>query len=240
MAEPDDTDAWGGRAGITRDTLTPERIDRIIAEAASFGFRYFLTHEERAASLRETLQEWTPGEDVWMFGYGSLMWNPAFHFVEKRTAKIVGWKRSFCFWTPLGRGSPEMPGLMLALEAEAGCGCEGVAYRIAADAVETELAIVWSREMLSGVYKAVWVEAEDREGRRFRALTFVVNPEHPQYAGGLPIEVKARHIAFAEGRLGPCRDYLSATAEQLAGLGVSDPYIDALGAEVLRQRLEKK
>ena len=87
-----------------------------------------------------------------MFAYGSLMWNPALEFAERSTAKIEGWRRSFCFWTPLGRGTPELPGLMLALEP--GGDCEGIAYRLAPHQVRSELAILWNREMLSGVYQA--------------------------------------------------------------------------------------
>ena len=80
------------------------------------------------------------------------MWNPALEFAEPQPCRVEGWRRSFCFWTPLGRGTPELPGLMLALER--GGACEGIAYRLAPDQVESELAILWNREMLAGIYQA--------------------------------------------------------------------------------------
>lgn len=219
---------------LQRDELTPERIDRLITEARAAGFDYFISHAERRRRLDETLKTWTPGTDAWVFAYGSLMWNPAFNFVERRPARLDGYRRSFCFWTPLGRGTPEKPGLMLGLEP--GGTCDGMAYRVAADAVPTEFAILYNREMLSGVYDAIWAEVADPTGERLRAVAFVVNPEHPQYCGALERPLKCEHIAFAEGRRGTCREYLFECADQLRGLGVRDPYIESLEAEVLRVR----
>lgn len=219
---------------LKREDFTPERIEQWAAEAAKHGFRHFLSHEQRAESLRAALADLTPGEDVWVFAYGSLMWNPAFHSVERRAARLEGWRRSFCFWTPLGRGTPDRPGLMLALER--GGACEGVAWRIAAPEARTELGVIWNREMLSGVYRAEWVDLVDRAGTALRALTFAVNPDHPQYVGGLSVESTAGHIAFAQGRNGRCCDYLFETAALLDDIGARDPYIDALTAEVRRRQ----
>ena len=170
----------------------------------------------------------------WVFGYGSLMWNPAFDYVERRPARLEGWRRSFCFWTPLGRGTPERPGLMLGVEK--GGACDGIAYRITASQVETEISILFNREMLSGIYDAVWVDCTDEEGSKLRALTFVINPQHPQYCGGMSVKTKAESMAFAEGRRGTCRAYLFECADQLRAIGVTDPYIESLEGEVLRLR----
>src|SRR5258708_23940298 len=104
------------------------------------------------------------------------MWNPAIEFAEQQPCLVEGWRRSFCFWTPLGRGTPELPGLMLALEA--GDGCEGIAYRIAPDHVRSELAILWNREMLAGGYPPRWVSTKLRDGRVVPAVTFLVDT-HP-------------------------------------------------------------
>lgn len=221
---------------LKREELTSERIDQIVADAHAAGYHFFLSSEAREASLKEALTRYQPGEDVWVFAYGSLMWNPAIEFTEATPCSIEGWRRSFCFWVPLGRGTPELPGLMLALEG--GGACEGIAYRLAPHQVHSELGILWNREMLSGVYQPRWIPAVLRDGRTVMAITFVVDPQHCQYCGDLPIERAAHHIAFAEGRRGPCRDYLANTVEHARSLGIHDPYIEELVVRVADLRGE--
>ena len=211
---------------LTREDFSSERIEQIITDARKAGYDFFLSAEQRAASLEKALTRYEPGEEVWIFAYGSLMWNPALEFVEASPCSVEGWRRSFCFWMPLGRGTPELPGLMLALEG--GGNCEGIAYRLAPDRVRSELEILWNREMLSGFYQARWVPTRLRDGRTVTAVTFVVDTAHCQYCGDLPMERAAHHIAFAEGRRGACRDYLANTAEQARLLGIHDPYIEEL------------
>lgn len=221
---------------LTREDLTSERIDLIVADAQKAGYEYFLTSEQRAASLAVALQRYKPGEEAWVFAYGSLMWNPALDFADALPGKVEGWRRSFCFWTPLGRGTPELPGLMLALEG--GGHCEGIAYRLAPHQVRSELAILWNREMLSNVYQARWVPTRLRDGRTVTAVTFVIDTSHCQYCGDLPMERAAHHIAFAEGRRGACRDYLVNTAQHARSLGIHDPYIEELMERVATLRDE--
>lgn len=221
---------------LTRDELSSERIDQIVADAHAAGYHFFLSSKEREASLKEALAACPPDQDVWVFAYGSLMWNPALEFAEAQASRVEGWRRSFCFWTPLGRGTPELPGLMLALEG--GGECEGIAYRLAADRVKSELAILWNREMLSGVYQARWVPTQLRDGRVVTAVTFVVDAKHCQYCGDLSLDRTAHHIAFAEGRRGACRDYLANTAAHARALGIHDPYIEELVARVSKMRGE--
>jgi cation transport protein ChaC len=219
---------------LTREELTAERIDQIVRDARAAGYDFFLSAEERAASLKEALKRYAPGEEAWIFAYGSLMWNPALEFAEQTTGRVQGWRRSFCFWTPLGRGTPELPGLMLALER--GGDCEGIAYRLAPHQLESELAILWNREMLAGFYRPQWVPAQLRDGRIVTAVTFEVDPSHCQYCGDLPIDKVAHHLAFAEGRRGASRDYLANTAAHARALGIVDPYIEDLVARVSRLR----
>ncbi len=211
---------------LQRDDLNSERIEQIVADARKAGYDFFLTQEEREASLKEALVRYAPGEEAWVFAYGSLMWNPALEFAEASPCHVEGWRRSFCFWMPLGRGTPELPGLMLALEG--GGSCEGIAYRLAPHQVRSELAILWNREMLSGIYQPRWVPAKLRDGRVVTAVTFVVDTGHCQYCGDLPIERAAHHIAFAEGRRGACRDYLANTAAHARALDIHDPYIERM------------
>lgn len=191
--------------------------------------RLVLPDAERMASLRAILDAAPAGGDVWVFGYGSLIWNPAFHFVEKRTARIHGYHRRFCLWTHMGRGSAEKPGLMLALEN--GGACRGVIFRIAEQAVETELDILWRREMFTGAYRPTWVTAHSA-GERIPAITFVINRGNGRYAGRLSDDTVARHIATAAGPMGHCCDYLFETVKHLAELGIRDPHLDAMANKV--------
>ena len=164
------------------------------------------------------------------------MWNPALDYAEASPCRVEGWHRSFCFWTPLGRGTPELPGLMLALER--GGACEGIAYRLAPHQVESELAILWNREMLAGFYKPQWVPATLRDGRTVTAVTFEVD------SGALPVlrrpadREQAHHMAFAEGRRGTSRDYLANTAAHARALGIHDPYIEDMVERVAHLRGE--
>jgi cation transport protein ChaC len=221
---------------LKREELTTERIEQIVQDARKAGYDFFLSAEQREASLRQALTHHAPGAEVWVFAYGSLMWNPALEFAESSTCVVQGWHRSFCFWTPLGRGTPELPGLMLALER--GGSCEGIAYRLAPEQVKSELAILWNREMLAGYYQPQWVPATLRDGRTVTAVTFEVDAGHCQYCGDLPIERQAHHIAFAEGRRGACRDYLANTAAHARALGIHDPYIEDMVARVAHLRGE--
>jgi cation transport protein ChaC len=211
---------------LKREELTSENIDRIVADARKAGYDYFLSSEQREAGFKVAMERYQPGEEAWVFAYGSLMWNPAIEFADSQPCKVEGWRRSFCFWVPMGRGTPELPGLMLALQR--GGVCEGIAYRLAPDQVRSELGIVWNREMIAGVYQPQWVPTGLRDGRTVTALTFVVDPAHCQYCGDLPLERAAHHIAFAEGRRGACRDYLANTAAHARALHIHDPYIEEL------------
>jgi len=206
---------------LTRDTIMSGVMRR---DAVTGGMRV-LTDDELAASRASMLAGRKPGDPVWVFGYGSLIWNPAFHFVEQRSGRIVGRHRQFCLWTHLGRGSPEQPGLTLALEP--GGSCTGVAFRIAAGEVASELEIVWRREMLSDAYAPRWVRVLTAEGP-VSAVAFTMNHSHPRYAGRLDEETVARVLASASGRLGRCADYLFRTIEALDALNLSDRRLHAL------------
>ena len=145
------------------------------------------------------------------------MWNPAFHHAEAGGACIFGYHRRFCMWMPMGRGSPERPGMMLALQR--GGSCHGRALRIPVAQVEAETRIVWRREMIAGGYCPTWVQAQYGD-RSVCALTFVANPLYPRYDGGVPLKDTVRAIATAEGRLGRCRDYLHNLVMHLDDLGI--------------------
>ncbi len=185
------------------------------------------------ASRRAALGGRDASQDLWIYAYGSLMWDPAVHFEEVRRARLPGHQRRFTFRTHIGRGSPDCPGLMLSIEPRPGT-CEGLAFRVAAAQAECESALLWRREMLRGAYTPRLLPMATPQGD-IMALVFVSNPEHPDHVGELPLAETARTIARAEGVMGRNRDYVEQLARQLAGLGIVDAYIDALAAELQRQ-----
>jgi cation transport protein ChaC len=215
------------RFWITRERLRDVEHLRRMREAA-LPRRRLRSDEELAASLAETLAGRHPGDAVWLFGYGSLIWNPAFYFAEQRVALIHGWHRRFCLSMDSGRGSPEQPGLMLALDR--GGACRGVAYRLADSQVDEEMLLVWRREMLSGAYHARWVEAKTAQGP-VRAITFTANRAHDRFIA-LPDEEVAERVATARGAIGSCAEYLSETVAHLETLGFRDASLERIRARI--------
>jgi len=213
-----------------REDFTPERVRRIADAALARGAVPLMSEEARRASLKAIRDSVPAGTDAWVFGYGSLMWNPAINVVDSRKAHVRGYHRTFCLTLPIGRAVPEKPGLMLGIDR--GGSVTGVAHRIAAGEVESELTILWMREMLSGVYEPRWVNADVDGHGRTRVLTFVINRYHPRYEGALPEDEAARRVAAAQGALGTNRDYLYRTVQHLAELGVEDGRMLSLAAKV--------
>jgi glutathione-specific gamma-glutamylcyclotransferase len=215
---------------LRREDFTIERVRRLADAVAKRGGIPFLSEEARRASLKAMRESVPAGQDVWVFGYGSLMWNPAIHIADSRKAHVRGYHRTFCLSLGAGRGTPERPGLMLGIDR--GGSCTGVAHRVAADQAESELSILWLREMVSGAYEPRWVSADVEGVKRLRVLTFVINRSHPRYEGQLAIEVAARRIVAAQGILGTNRDYLYRTVRHLAELGIEDGPMHALERKV--------
>jgi glutathione-specific gamma-glutamylcyclotransferase len=215
---------------LTRDQIRDGHVHKKIAELGIV--MRVLSETELRASLVATLAGVDRSAGVWLFGYGSLIWNPAFHFTDRLTGTVYGWHRRFCLWTHLGRGCPEQPGLVLGLER--GGSCRGAIFHIAADAVDEEIAIVWRREMISGAYVPRWVDVHTTLGT-VRAITFAINRAHERYARYLPDERVAEVIATAQGWLGPCADYLINTVDHLAALGIHDRPLEKLRRQALER-----
>ena len=182
------------------------------------------------ASLDNILADWNPARDLWVFGYGSLIWNPLFKFVEYRLASIHGFHRRFCLRSRLGRGSVDNPGLMLGLDF--GGSCNGVAFRVAAHEVRHELKLTWRREMVLGSYAPRWVKAR-AGGKHLRAIAFVVNHAHPHYTGKLPLKTVIATLASAHGKFGSGADYLYQTVDCLVSHGIHDAHLTALRERVM-------
>jgi glutathione-specific gamma-glutamylcyclotransferase len=214
---------------LTRENIRDGTIRRMLEQAGDPRLAMLLSDEARDASLAAMLVDHPAGSDAWVFAYGSLIWNPAIHTVERRMARLHGWHRRYCLWTVLGRGTPDCPGLMLGLER--GGSCVGVAWRIAAPAVPVELDILWRREMISGSYVPRWVSLETPDGP-LRALTFAINRDHVRYAGRLDDDAVAQVVAQATGPLGTCREYLDNTIGHLRELGIRDSRLERIDAKV--------
>jgi glutathione-specific gamma-glutamylcyclotransferase len=215
---------------LTRELIASGEVRRRIV-ASGYPFP-ILSEAELEASLAAILAA-RQGRETWVFGYGSLMWNPAFHYAERRVGRVHGFHRRFCLWTHAGRGTPDNPGLMLALER--GGSCRGVAFRLAEHEAETELGIVWKREMVSGAYAPRWITVRTEAGT-IRAVTFVINHRHERYTGLLPENRVAEVIASAAGPLGACAEYLHNTVEHLGELGVVDRPLFRLHDQVMERR----
>lgn len=202
---------------LTRDMILSDSI-RALVQASDPTAR-LLTPEEQHASIDALLSEHGAGGDVWLFAYGSLIWNPLIHYAERCIGTVHGYHRCFCLWTHVGRGTAAKPGLVLGLER--GGACRGVVFRIAAAEVRQELEVLWRREMLTGAYAPRWVTAATDQGP-VRAIAFLINHDHPRYAGRLPEERVVAAIAEAQGPLGACATYLFNTVAHLEELGIRD------------------
>lgn len=160
--------------------------------------------------------------DVWVFAYGSLMWNPGFAFAERCEARLTGAHRALCVYSFHHRGTPEQPGLVLGLDL--GGSCRGIAYRVAAaDWPETH-AYLTEREQISGVYREVHrrIHLLDGSDREAPAVAYLVNRAHAQYARGLSLEHQLHLVRRSHGKSGPNTDYVLATVRALEGLGIHD------------------
>ena len=188
-----------------------------------------LTGEALERSLREMLAVHAQGNELWVFGYGSLMWNPEFDFDQKRVATVYGYHRNFCLWSRINRGTPDAPGLVLTLER--GGSCRGLAYRLTRGKDREELSRLWRREMTMGSYHPRWLECRSG-GDSFEALAFVVNRRCTGYAGKLPIETMVQTIATARGKYGSSADYLFRTEAALAEHGIRDDRVRHLAERV--------
>ena len=172
-------------------------------------------------------------EDLWVFGYGSLMWRPGFDHRERVPARVFGLHRSLCVYSFVHRGTPERPGLVLGLDL--GGACRGIAYRVAAKKRADTLAYLRAREQVTRVYRET-VRAAVLAGtpeRRVMAVCFMVDRSHPQYAGRLTLEQQLHHVRQGHGRSGNNRDYVIATVAEIEAQGLHDS-----GLHLLAERLK--
>ncbi|MEX0285445.1 MAG: gamma-glutamylcyclotransferase [Paracoccaceae bacterium] len=205
-----------------------ERFDELEIQAAEEGWPpgWRMDHDAREAN-RQTVLSGRLDSDLWVFAYGSLIWDPAVQVAEYRYAALPGWHRSFCMRLEGGRGTPDRPGLMAALDE--GGHCDGLVFRIPAALVDEETRYMWRREMFSGSYHPCFFPVQTPQGR-VEALTFVMDHSNYRYVPDLSEDEVAQMIAHAEGNLGPNFDYLDNLVSHLDELGLSDPDIYRLHA----------
>jgi len=170
---------------------------------------------------------------LWVFGYGSLMWNPGFEHDARLVARLHDYARSFCMWSIHHRGTVDHPGLVLALDAHSGAACDGLALRVVRGKEAHTLDYLRERELISSAYLEKTLPLELSDGQRVQAVTYVVDADHVQYCGGLAMEKQADVIARAVGGRGPNTDYLHSTARHLADLGIHDADLEWLSKRVI-------
>jgi cation transport protein ChaC len=183
-----------------------------------------------AASFDGVLATWNGSDDLWVFAYGSLIWRPCFPSLERLLVTIRGYHRSLCIWSHDHRGTPAAPGLVFGLKR--GGSCRGVAYRIAAEHVVETFQALWTREMLTGAYRPSWVRC-DGQGKRVRALVFLLNQECREYAGSLPEDDLLTVVKRAVGASGPCLEYVLQTHQALHEHGIGDGRLGELVQRLL-------
>jgi len=206
-----------------RIALTPElvaRAARVVEDAGPSPGAVYMTDEDYEVAVQETLAD-APSGDLWMFGYGSLLWKPGFDFTESRMATVSGWHRTFCFRVARFRGTRDRPGLMLGLDR--GGTCKGMVLKVPSAQVETTLHALFRREVMvkPAVNVPRWLTAKSDNGS-IRAVGFVVNRESPHYASNLTPGEVADVLASAAGHWGSCAEYLRETVCRLEELGIHD------------------
>ena len=176
-------------------------------------------------------------DGFWVFGYGSLMWRPGFEALERRKARLTGYRRDFALRSVRYRGTPEAPGLVLGLDWNPDAQCTGIAFRVCASRAGPTRAYLAERELVTRSYLELCLPvtllcAGPGQGDAVEATAFVLDRTHPQYAGRLMLEEQAAIIARAHGPAGPNAEYLHNTVAHLAEIGVEDPRLEALDRQV--------
>lgn len=186
-----------------------------------------LNHSMRDADqmLERALVQWGGDEDLWIFGYGSLIWRPEFDFSERRSAHVHGWHRALKMWSTINRGTPQVPGLVFGMLS--GGSCQGMAFRIPRNQGDTVMRKLWLREMPNAVYDPRWLPCRTPHGA-VKALAFTLSRQSPHHTGELAPDEYRRIFSEAQGIYGTTLDYAQATFEELQRLGIDDKALKRL------------
>lgn len=169
-------------------------------------------------------------DEFWVFGYGSLMWNPGFDYEIREIVTLPGFHRALCIRSWVHRGTQERPGLVLGLDR--GGSCRGAAFRIAPTQRDDVIAYLRERELVTNVYVERTLAIRFRDGRRARALTYTADRNHMQYASGISVEDAAHTCATSEGKSGHNADYVRNTVAHLKELGIRDHWMEAVAGRM--------
>ena len=178
-----------------------------------------------APMLERTLAEWGGHEDLWVFGYGSLIWRPDFEYAERRPAHVLGWHRALKMWSRINRGTPECPGLVFGLLS--GGSCQGVAFRVSKGDGPAVLAQLWAREMMMAVYDPRWLACRTPHGP-VKALAFTLSRRSPSHTGVLTEAEYRRIFSDACGKYGTTLEYAARTLEELQRHNIRDRHLERL------------
>ena len=172
-------------------------------------------------------------DEFWVFGYGSLMWNPGFEFEDRTAARVFGFRRSLCVRSYDHRGTRSEPGLVLGLDR--GGSCLGVAFRVAATHQADVLDYLRRRELVTNVYLERRLPALLADRRQVRVLTYIVDRQHPQYAGALDVAEAAEIVHRSRGKSGPNQAYVVNTVAHMRTMGIRDAWLENLNAAIAQK-----
>lgn len=212
---------------LTRDILQLQDYRRYLGLPASET----LSEGQLRQSLIETLIGGPEGRELWIFAYGSLMWNPLLSFDRMEVARLEGWRRSFCLEMVAGRAAPESPGRMLALVR--GGATDGLAFRLSRETLAEDLDRLWTREMIVGSYCPLWAPVRFRDGRKADAITFVADVRQAHYRPGAAVSEVAGVISGAVGPMGRNTDYVFSLDSALRANALRDDYVSDLAAALV-------
>ena len=212
---------------LNRQNIKDDKLRKI---ARKHGFGDKLLDDNTLLNSRRQLIPDDFKDDVWLFGYGSLIWNPVVEPIEKRNVKIYGYRRKYCLKSEMGRGSKEYPGLVLGLNA--GGSTLGQALKINTKSAPLELDLIWRREMITGAYIPKILKGYSEKGK-INMIVFVINKSHENYLCSISEAKTALMISKAQGYLGTACEYLNKTCESLINLGLRDSYLERLQKRII-------
>ena len=215
------------RIKLNRQNIKDDKLREI---ARKYGFGDKLLDDKTLLNSRRKLIPDNFKDDVWLFGYGSLIWNPVVKPIEKRNVQIFGYRRKYCLKSEMGRGSKEYPGLVLGLNS--GGSTLGQAIKINTTSAPLELDLIWRREMITGAYIPKILKGYTVKGK-INMIAFVINKSHENYLCSISEAKTALMISKAQGYLGTACEYLNKTCESLKNLGLRDSYLERLQKRII-------
>ena len=217
------------KAQFQKSTCLPSKLNAFISKIPLIPSFSATDHRSDQAFCEPThealLKHWPRSQDLWIFGYASLIWRPEFDILEQHLTKVQGWHRALKMWSRLNRGTPECPGLVFALLS--GGSCQGMVFRTPAQKVTQTIDQLWFREMPNNVYTTRWLQCPTPQGP-VNALAFTLPRSSPSYTGTLSPAQYQDIFRNATGRYSTTLDYAQETLNSLKQHGIHDKALEAL------------